>query len=410
MARPAAMMTRREVLREHRTSPRIALDPVQRDLLRRIAPSVAVSPSIGGEGLYDLTPGSLIGAVRLPGLDLVIGPKVAVDRVMFLLSYATGRWWTKELARLEGAEDLVEAIIPGFVTQVRAAYRRGVPQGYRVEEDALQTIRGRPRMDLLAQRRFGRVPPIDVVFDEFTEDILPNQLVRAAIARIDRLSIRNPAVRWPLRVVDDTLSGVSIPAFDPRRVPPVRYTRLTERLRPAVELARLIIAGTSFDLAEGSVGGGTFLVDMNAVFEGFVVTALRDALGVGPTTLVQGARGRQLHLDTARHVPLKPDLTLWVDGACRFVGDVKYKRIEPEGYRNADLYQLLAYCIATGLPGGILVYAAGEGEPFRHEVVNLGRVLEVVTLRLDVPPADLVAQVGRLADRIRVQVNAVRAA
>lgn len=396
------MSRRREVLREYRPSFGIELTPEQRDMLRRAAPSVSMAPSIGTEDRYDLTPGSFIGAVRLPGLDLVIEPKVPMDRVMFLLSYATGRWWNSQQADLAEAPDLVEAIIPGFVAQLRAAYRRGVPQGYRVEEDALMTIRGRARMDLLAQRRYGKVPPIDVVFDEYTEDILPNQLVRAAITRIERLVIRNPATRWPLRAIDNALSGVQVPVFDPRRVPAVRYTRLTERLRPAVELARLIIAGASFDLGPGSVGAGTFLIDMNRVFEDFVVTALRDALRVGPETLVQGARGRSLYLDAARRVPLKPDLSLWRDGRCRFVGDVKYKRIEFEGYHNSDLYQLLAYCVATDLPGGLLIYAAGEGEPFRHEVVNLGRTLEVVTLDLQAPPTALLRQVAAIADRIRI--------
>src|SRR5450756_402125 len=178
------------------------------------------------------------------------------------------------------------------------------------------------------------------------------------------------------------LSGVDVPSFDPRRVPSMRYTRLTERLRPAVELARLILAGASFDLGPGVVGAGAFLIDMNKVFEDFVLTSLRDALRVGPETLVQGARGRVLHLDLARRVPLKPDISYWRDGRCSFVGDVKYKRIEFEGYKNADLYQPLAYCIATDLPVGLLIYAAGEGEPFRHEVVNLGRTLEVVTIDL----------------------------
>ena len=399
------MTARREVLREYEPRRAVPLTSVQRDALRRMAPSVAISPSVGSDHAYDLTPGSWVGAVRLPELDLIITPKLPIARVLFLVSYATGRWWTRDRFELHEADDLVDAIVPGFIAQLRAAYRRGVPQGYRQEEDALLTIRGRPRMDLLAQRRFGRVPPIDVVFDEYTEDILPNQLVRAAIARLGRLPLRNPALRWPLRAIDDALSAVSVPAFDPRRVPAVAYTRLTERLRPAVELARLIIGGTSFDLSSGGVGAGTFLVDMNAVFEHFVVTALRDALGVGQGTLVQGAQGRPLHLDTARRVPLKPDLSLWMDGRCRFVGDVKYKRIEPDGYRNADLYQLLAYCVATDLPGGILIYAAGGAEPFRHEVVHLARVLEIVTLQLDVPPEAVLAQVRALAERIRLHAS-----
>ncbi len=109
-------------------------------------------------------------------------------------------------------------------------------------------------------------------------------------------------------------------------------------------------------------------------------------------------------------MPLKPDISYWRDGRCTFVGDVKYKRIEFEGYKNADLYQLLAYCIATDLPEGLLIYAAGEGEPFRHEVVNLGRTLEVVTLDLTATPASLLDQVPAIVGRIETQATSAHVA
>lgn len=133
-------------------------------------------------------------------------------------------------------------------------------------------------------------------------------------------------------------------------------------------------------------------------------------LRVEPDTPVHGTRGRRLHLDTARRAPLTPDLSLWQDGHCRFVGDVKYRRIESEGYRNADLYQLLAYCVATDLPGGMLIYAASEGEPFRHEVLNVGRILEVVTLDLRLPPSSVFAQVALIENRIRRRATSAQVA
>ena len=65
-----------------------------------VAPSVAVSPTVGADDAYDLTPGSHVGIVRLPDVDVVIRPKLLVERVLFLLSYTSGRWWTNELANL----------------------------------------------------------------------------------------------------------------------------------------------------------------------------------------------------------------------------------------------------------------------------------------------------------------------
>ena len=49
-------------------------------------------------------------------------------------------------------------------------------------------------------------------------------------------------------------------------VPEVRYTRLDEYYRPAVELARLIIENSSLELFGGQVSGASFLIDMSVAF------------------------------------------------------------------------------------------------------------------------------------------------
>ena len=72
-------------------------------------------------------------------------------------------------------------------------------------------------------------------------------------------------------------------------------------------------------------------------------------------------------------MPLYPDLSWWERGRCVFVGDVKYERTGAGGGRSPDLYQLLAYATAAGLPGGLLIYAAGEATPVAHRVVHAAR-------------------------------------
>ena len=55
----------------------------------------------------------------------------------------------------------------------------------------------------------------------------------------------------------------------------------------------------------------------------------------------------------------------------------------------ADLYQLHAYCTATGLGGGMLIYAAGEDEPGVHVVRESGKRLAIVALDLAGTPDQL---------------------
>jgi 5-methylcytosine-specific restriction enzyme subunit McrC len=168
-----------------------------------------------------------------------------------------------------------------------------------------------------------------------------------------------------------------------------------------VALARLVLRAASFDLAQGGVQAAAFLVDMNEVFEDFVAVALREALGLAERVFPQGARGRWLRLDEAGAVGLKPDLSWWEGSSCTFVGDAKYRRVSAAGVENADLYQLLAYAVAADLPGGLLVYAAGEGAPVTHQVVHVGKRLEVTMLDLGGSPEGILTQVHRLARQVR---------
>ena len=97
---------------------------------------------------------------------------------------------------------------------------------------------------------------------------------------------------------------------------------------------------------------------------------------------------------------MRPDLVWQRGGRYAAVVDAKYKAEQPAGYPHADLYQLLAYCTALGLPRGHLVYAAGAGEPAVHTVRHSGVEIICHALDLSAPPAALLAQISRLASQV----------
>ncbi len=213
------------------------------------------------------------------------------------------------------------------------------------------------------------------------------------------MRMRSDVARRSLRRFDSALERVRLVSYDPRRLPEIRYTRLNEHYRPAVELAKLILRSGSFELRHGSTRASAFLLDMNVVFENFVVVALREALGATERSFPQEARGRRVYLDGNRRILLQPDISWWAD-TCTFVGDVKYKEVPLGGVIHPDLYQLLAYVIACGLPGELLIYGSGEASTV-HEVVYADKTLEVASMDLSKPPESILQQVQDLSDRVK---------
>lgn len=389
-------------LSEYRTSVGISLSEDQISTISRVAPSISIAPSLIRPGCYDLTPGSVVGAISLPDLGIEIRPKIPIEQVLFLVSYALDpRRWHDIDYSFGTVDSFLEAIVPGFARHVGRALARGLLQGYRLEEDSLATVRGRIRFDDQLRDRFGRFPPVEVRFEEFTEDVEENRLLKAAIDQLSRLRIRSVKASRSLQSLAPAFESVHLVAYEPRRLPEILYTRLNEHYRPAVELARLVLRSTSFEFLHGRAVASSFLVDMSEVFESFVAIALRERLRIPERAFPRGARGHPLHLDRAKLIRLEPDLSWWDGPVCRFVGDVKYKRVQATGVLHPDLYQVLAYCIATDLANGLLIYAAGEAPQVRHEVVRIGKDLHVVTLDLGGSQESVLDQVAALAGRIR---------
>jgi len=53
---------------------------------------------------------------------------------------------------------------------------------------------------------------------------------------------------------------------------------------------------------------------------------------------------------------MRPDIIVSEEGTMVLVADCKYKRLEPSEFKNHDVYQMLAYCTATRVRRGLLIY------------------------------------------------------
>ena len=384
--------------------------PLDHGQLQALAAAhISVSPSVDREGTHLLRPSSYVGAVNIGDVAVIVRPKVRVDRVMFLMTYALDpRHWRNEAIDLAPDADVLEAVALAFSRRTQRAIHRGLLRGYRREEDALSTVRGQIRFADQIGRRYGLPIPIEVAYDEYTEDIEHNRLLKTALHRLSHAQIRSMAVRQELRRLRSAFDMVQLGSYAPGALPAIRYTRLDEHYRPAVEVARLIIDNSSLELFGGRVSGASFLIDMNAVFERFLYVALGEALGIGSDRWQHQAR---LKLDEGGSINMEPDLSWWALAAngseprARFVGDAKYKKLDAPGFRHADIYQMLAYCTAADLPTGLLIYAAGEDPSGKYRINHAGKTIEVATLDLSGAPEDILGEVHRLADRIRAHAD-----
>ncbi|MCW2920117.1 MAG: McrBC 5-methylcytosine restriction system component [Actinomycetia bacterium] len=380
--------------------------PLPAEVGRALAASriVDAAPDPYQQGSWRLRAGSKVGAVVLQvpqgePVTLRITPKVPIARLFFLLGYALN-----PKVHRDGAVDVAEhtevlpAVAHVYERALERALRQGVLQGYRHTEEAALVVRGRIREADQIRRHHGRAFPVEVAYDEYGTDIAENRLLRAATERICRLPRVPGDVRRRLRHHRARLADAE-PLVSGHELPRWRPSRLNARYQPALRLAETVLRGSSVEHLPGGVAVDGFLFDMNKVFEDFVCVALREALAPygGRSTL----QARGVHLDEDGAVRMRPDLVWYEDGGRPLaVADAKYKAEKPEGFPEADLYQMLAYCTALGLPEGHLVYAKGNAPHASHRVRSAGIVIHQHALDLDQAPDELLVSVCALAHRM----------
>ncbi|MFJ5225116.1 McrC family protein [Streptomyces sp. NPDC088400] len=375
---------------------------------RAIAASriVDAAPDAYAPGRWVLRAGSKVGAVRVDVPDSApvtvrITPKVPVARLFFLLGYSLDpRGWRDGEVEVAEHRDLLPALAHAVERQVDRALKPGLLQGYLATEDSSLVVRGRVREAEQIRRRFGAALPVEIAYDEFTTDIAENRILRAAVDRLLRLpgvprDVRRRLLHQRSRLVGVTplVRGQELPAWHP--------TRLNSRYHQALHLARAVLDGSSAEHTAGGLRVDGFLFNMNKLFEDFVTLALREEFRGGDHLVrLQDSH----HLDEAARIRMKPDLVVYGSGGRtpRAVVDAKYKAEKRDGYPDADLYQMLAYCTALGLPRGHLVYAKGNAPHTAHRVRYAGIFIHQHALDLDQRPPLLLNDIRAIARQVIV--------
>jgi 5-methylcytosine-specific restriction enzyme subunit McrC len=313
-------------------------------------------PQPGASQRWRLFATSYVGVAHVGELQLKVVPKVGVHRLLELLCTSLDRIaWDEQEVALGESDDLLRIVAESFTRRAEQVVRHGVMQGYRSIEESMFGLRGRIDMGRQLSRRGGLLLPVEVTYDDYTIDILENQLLLGAGVVLLRMGGLPRGVASRLRRLEVQLDGVhpTPPSSTPR---PVAWTRLNERYRPAITQARLILKSSSLDI-EGNptASSDAFLVDMNKVFEDVVGLGLQQVLEeTGFRVLLQHTD----HLDYHRHVAIRPDIVVRdTSGSVVAIADIKYKRPSTDNLLPDDVYQAVAYATRYGLDRVALIFA-----------------------------------------------------
>lgn len=348
------------------------------------------------EGRWRVTDVTKVGVAVVTGLKLHVVPKTPLENIVYMASLGGHQLRLHDEVAQGGDSALPTAIARAFLIEVHNATRRGLVKGYRTVEESAAVVRGRWDIARQLAVRPGIPLPLEIEFDDFTEDIVENQILASAlrvIRGIDAVPAGTAGFLNQLQVLFADVTPL------PRGVPiPKRpLTRLTEHYSVAILLASLILDSVSWTHRGGAHSGGTFLVDMAGIFEAYVASRLSTELSVNDMQLT--AQDRRWWLDSEHVVALRPDLVISRAADVVSVADTKYKVIGDGAgaVPNADVYQAVAYALALGVVDTHLIYVSGDVVARTLYIPPVGIRVHLHAVSLAGSPEQLDASVAALA-------------
>ena len=308
--------------------------------------------------------------------------KQATTNLLRMLAYAGDlRIREHEIAPLlRQANDWLEILTRLLATHLREEWQRGAYRTYRTVGDDQPVLKGKWRIaDQL--RRPMRQDIFSVSYDEFTADNHLNRIFRFVVERLWQLT-RDNDNRQLLGELRQWLDEVTLlPRVTSSDASRVQLTRLNERYRPLLNLARVFLDGGALQMAAGDLSTFAFVFDMNQLFESFITAFIRrhalEILGDELRTcdFLSQSRGATYYLARSRGKSVfhtRPDIA-FRDGAKQFplLVDTKYKRLNETdrrlGVSQADFYQMHAYAYRYSCKRVILLYPqmAGMAQPLK---------------------------------------------
>lgn len=322
-------------------------------ILLHLSPKMAIRRRVQDDR-YVLNPNQYVGIVTLPsGRRLESYPKVPVRNLFYMIGIADNlpAPFRDELAKYAQLNEILEFVVSYFAKLVEKKLNQGLYRSYVEQEDNLTTVRGRILFPedmrhnyALRHRTYSR-------YTEFSWDIPENQIIRQVIYLLSGWQLRRN-LRRRLQRIDCALAEITPVDLPSDVIGRFQYNRLNEDYQQLHQFCRLFLEGASLSEESGPFDFQTFLIDMDKLFERFVTQVLRER-ALGDMVVRDQVR---VYLGRDHKVPMQPDIVVSEGEATVLVADCKYKRLEPDEFKNHDIYQMLAYCTATGVQRGLLIY------------------------------------------------------
>jgi 5-methylcytosine-specific restriction enzyme subunit McrC len=349
-------------LQEYKTVETDRLSPAHVTILRdHFKTYLTVQRALVGNG-YLLTASHYVGVIALDDLHIVIQPKTRVQNLFYMLTYAYDlAAFRNEETLLTVGEEIFEFIVTIFLRQIQQLIRQGLHHSYLEQEDHQPYLRGRLLLAEHLRQQSLHLSHLPQRTTDYTVDVAENRILKYTLWLLAQLIYTDATLSPRLRHTYRSFAPVTHTPVTAAACRQIHFTRLNQRYRTPLNLAALLLRHLSLEGAPGHHRFGTYLFNMNELFESYVGHYLQAHFHDHPTLDV--ALQDHIWLDAENQEKGIPDIIIRHAGQPTYILDTKYKAFQgaPDPH---DRNQLWVYAQRLKAKAAVLIYPADHLPPY----------------------------------------------
>lgn len=308
--------------------------------------------------------------------------QIPIENIYYLLCYAWNKLEESNQVKVDasGITEQVDLFAKVLISAIRVLLKRGIDRNYLKRNEEYAGVKGKLDYSQTLKRDLLRQSKTICTYDDFSSDILLNQIMITTIYRLLRTRSLDDELRMELLTIYRMMAGIRLIEITGAHFPRIRLHRNNKFYGFILDVCRILHENTLPSEEKGNYLFADFTRDerkMNQLFESFVRNFYRieakDFPNVKRETIQWqfGLRDR----GNARYLPqMITDITL-ENVNRKIIIDAKYysrtmsEHYDKEKIYSGNLYQLFSYILnqqtsekKTKQTTGILLYPTIDKE------------------------------------------------
>ena len=325
--------------------------------------------------VYVIKTFQFVGYIVLSDHILVISPKIPKISFINMIRYALSLEYNWEsYSSLDKEENYYDLLVLIFLQELNKIIQKGLLKGYHTIEENKTFVKGKILFKENLSMNFNRPDKIYCTFDELSTDILENRIIKYVLQNLSQCYFKDVKINSELFQLNGYLNEITLQPFTKEIINLIEYTPNNQHYKIILSLCELFLESFSVEQRFGERSINSFLINMNALFEKFVVSVLKNS----PFDLEIQEQKREF-ADLFRQLEFKFDIVVSIKGKSILILDTKYKE-----YKNkpdsSDLEQLIAYSTISGIGNCGLIYPGKDIRPYFQIKQNINLYIILIDL------------------------------